>query len=828
MVLSARPFLAALFLGAIAIQSAPAEELKAWLGSAFTAPGEESAFWISVTSDTRPAELPRIPKTANLTFKFQGDPIFASSTRDRIYVYKYAVLSYEEGSHHIPPFELDLKGTTMRSQPLKLYVAELPETAWFDQNVLGTNYRFASKICLPQRPSFAGETTSAEVKIYFPAHFKVNNGTIAELEHDGVAAERFDISSMIHRRNFVVTTARLKGKDYLGVAYRSTVTPIHDGAVAIGPGRARLTLEGRIANRGFTENVRVPLDIPVARHAFHARALPQPAPDGFQNAVGSFIISAQAESVGLREEDPVSIRLTVSGTGNLDTIEPPKLTGDESNWKAYPAHRLERKGAHSDASGVAVFSQVIRPQGLQQTIPPYRLIAFDPQQEQYVTVATPPIPLELVPASSSGGAGALLPDLDTPVEEMESILGLVDPTRSEHASNNNLWKAWQLLPALLALALLAQIARTRILPRWKKPAIHLEIDHAIQALEQSDPGTRNFLRSCGNFIEQWIPTEHRDGEICALLDRRDRDCYRRGSESEQISQPDRSSILAHLRDRAFSALPLLILCSCLLLPGMVQAATDSPSSIYARAETEWNQKDYRSAIRSYLAAHPTDPLPPDVLFNIANCYFQLEERGLATLYYRRALHLDPDHAEARQNLGFLKRKTGAITIERSEYEQWLGTQKRGLYSTVTTGGIWMTVLGLLALFATRGFRTLIWTNLSLGPLLALGGGVCLILYPDDLEFAPIEEQATMINKESIKARTEAANISPDDFRKPEEGGPVVIEVPPGSLCRPLAKRGPWTYIELANDIRGWVPSELVRSILPIEEDRPNEPVKDNA
>ena len=138
--------------------------------------------------------------------------------------------------------------------------------------------RFASHICLPQRQSFEGETTPAEVRVYFPDRFKLETGTIAELQHDGVAAERFDISSLIHRRNFLVTTARLNGSNYRGVSYRSIVTPIHDGEVSLGPGAARLTLEARVSVRGFTDTILVPLDVPVGKRSFTARPLPQPAP----------------------------------------------------------------------------------------------------------------------------------------------------------------------------------------------------------------------------------------------------------------------------------------------------------------------------------------------------------------------------------------------------------------------------------------------------------------------------------------------------------------------------------------------------------------------
>ncbi len=144
---------------------------------------------------------------------------------------------------------------------------------------------------------------------------------------------------------------------------------------------------------------------------------------------------------------------------------------------------------------------------------------------------------------------------------------------------------------------------------------------------------------------------------------------------------------------------------------------------------------------------------------------------------------------------------------RPPYRDYLGKVNRSLFSTFMAFGIWITSLSLLSLFASlsRGLKPLIWTSLSIAPLIAIIGGVGLALYPDDLEFAPITEQAVTVNKEAMEARTEATSSSAE-----------VILVPPGSLCRTLAQRGPWTYVELANDTRGWLPTAQIRTILPID------------
>lgn len=795
-------------------------ELKAWLGSAYTVPGEESELWLTIVSDTRPTMPPLAPEAEDITLKFLGDPVLPNSTRERTYAYRYAVVSYTEGVHVIPPFSIKHQGITLRTQPLKLHVASLPDHVWFEQDVHGQKSLFASKICIPRRVRFEGETTPAEIKVYLPARFKVDKATIAEVAHDGVAAGRFDISSVIPGNDILITTTRLKQQDYLGLAYRSTITPLHEGAVSIGPGLARLTLQARISKRGFTDTVPIPLNLPLPKLSFTARPLPGPAPAGFQNAVGQFIISIRANTSGLREEEPVSVQLTVTGTGNLDTLSPPELTGNAADWKSYPSHRLPRQGARSDASGAVTFSQTIRPNGIQKVIPSYQLISFDPDAEQYVTAATPPISFDLAPSAPDLGlAGALLPDRDTPVEEMESILGLVTPNRDPPTAGSHLRHAWHLLPALLSLVLLAQIARTRLLPRFRPATREIDLQQALASIEHAGSDSREFLRATGSFIEHWIPEEARDEETKQLLTRRDHHCYKPGGSNTEIGEPERRTVITHLKRRALEIASAVVFLT-LLDPGKAHAAEyeASPQQLYQQAEAAWDKNAYRLALHLYHEAHSDDPLPADVLYNIGNCYFRLGEPGLATLYYRRALHRNPQHPEALQNLRFLRRKTGAIATEHPTYQQWLGRIPRPFYENLIAGGLWIILLASLSFFSLQGLRRLLLTGLSVGPVITLAGGVCLLLYPDDLAFAPVGEQATMINKDPIMAGTEAASIR-DDSESPD-GSAKVIELPPGSLCRLIATRGTWTYIELANGVRGWVPSAFVRSILPIDDELP--------
>ena len=106
------------------------------------------------------------------------------------------------------------------------------------------------------------------------------------------------------------------------------------------------------------------------------------------------------------------------------------------------------------------------------------------------------------------------------------------------------------------------------------------------------------------------------------------------------------------------------------------------------------------------------------------------------------------------------------------------------------------------MLASRSGRTGAWAGLISGGGLATAATICWVYYPDDAEFAPLAQQGIITSAERIEARTEASTA-----------GSTVIEAPPGSRCRILAPRGPWTYVEFANLTRGWLPTAQVSNLV---------------
>ncbi|HWP64388.1 MAG TPA: BatD family protein, partial [Candidatus Limnocylindria bacterium] len=191
----------------------------------------------------------------------------------------------------------------------------------------------------------------------------------------------------------------------------------------------------------------------------HLVVLPLPEagrPPSFGGAVGSFTLAASASPLEVRAGDPVTVSITLRGTGNLEHATAPALDGSDA-LKVYPPSLVEES-----ARGAALekrFEQVVIPQAPGDvSLPALDFAFFDPDAGVYRTATAPPIALRVLPAPASETPVVVPPPAAAPGARDE-VLGrdLVsikdDPGRLVPVGSRR-WRSpvfWllQLLPPLL-------------------------------------------------------------------------------------------------------------------------------------------------------------------------------------------------------------------------------------------------------------------------------------------------------------------------------------------------------------------------------------------
>lgn len=788
------------------IATAGAQQVTTRLLSRFLARGEQTIFEIAFSGMRFPSIHPAIPETRGITIRPRGNRAQPRPLANGQFeaVYEYAVSSYEVGRNVIPSLSITADGTTIKTDEAEFTVFNQDNLQWNEATIGSHTVRYAAALRALADNPYEGESLPVEVKLYLPDDLAIEDWGIPDLERDGITSWRFQPSNAISR-------VTLLGSTYIGMAYPSTLTSTRAGTVSIGPGKVRL-ITAETVNEGFLRRVAVETNLTLPKLEIHPRPLPEGAPEGFDNAIGDFRITASTTVTEVQEGDPIPVHLTVTGTGNLDNLRPPVPIG-AAGWKFYDATPEQRGDERRELSGTVAFSQFLRALEPKPMLPAFRLVYFDPKTSEYKTILTDPIPVKIRPTTAAPGIMTAPPPAagKIPVEQMNDILGLLPPGKTTIATGKSIpaW-VWQIVPAAIAAFLLCRIAKRKLAARRPASPDASARSSDWRELERlrSSADNNTFLLAAGRFIERWFGGSP-PPDVAAILAERDARCFRQDATAAETLDARRRKSILHTMRKSLPALPLLVFALILSL-GNLRAAT-TPAEADAHARESFQASRYEEAIRSWLEIGPYDSLSADVLYHIGDACYRADAVGQASLYFRRALLRDPGHAEALQNLRFLDRKYGTITVPRPAYQNTLARAPLATWHGIAWAGAWLCLISLLVFPATRrGAAARAWAiaGLAAAPLLVSAGLLAAHYYPDDSRFAPLAKQA-VITAEDVILHTDASRTSPE-----------VITAPLGSLCEVLHTSGKWSYVSFATRTRGWVLTSSFEKLLPIGQPKP--------
>lgn len=123
--------------------------------------------------------------------------------------------------------------------------------------------------------------------------------------------------------------------------------------------------------------------------------LPSGAPVSFNGAVGSFSIKAEVDKQNVVTNESFTLRLNISGNGNIKLLKAPE-SQLPAGFEKYDPKTIENINKGSQISGQKIIDYLIVPRSAgEKEIPPVEFTYFNPSTRKYVTLKSQPFRIKV-------------------------------------------------------------------------------------------------------------------------------------------------------------------------------------------------------------------------------------------------------------------------------------------------------------------------------------------------------------------------------------------------------------------------------------------------
>ena len=498
--------------------------------------------------------------------------------------------------------------------------------------------------------------------------------------------------------------------------------------------------------------------------------LPQ-RPAGFSGGVGRYSISAQLDKNEVKANDPVKLRVVVTGVGNMKLLKQPevKFPKDFDHYDAKVTDKTQLTTSGLEGSITYDFLAVPRHQG-DYEIPAIEYIYFDTQANAYKTVKTEPFQLHV--EKGSGSSSATYTGQED-VKLLNSDIHYIKTGDTRQRGVDEFFFASTEYWVSLALLLLGFISLFII---FRQRAIE-NADIVKQRAGKANKVASKRLKKAAKLMAGGKQNEFYDEVLRALwgyvgdklnmpveqLSRENisQQLESRNVSSETISQfigaldecefaryapGDATGNMNKVYDAAMTAITQiaatmkrgkwkevrgertpsarLILLAVISLTSYFSPLT-SNAVTKAEADSAYVQERYQQAAKDYEALLKQG-VSADLYYNLGNCYYRMDQMTQAVLNYERALLLSPGDKDIRFNLQMARSKT--IDKITPESEMFFVTWYRSLVNVMSVDGWARTALVALIVAIVLALFYLFSDRIWLRKIGFFGGIIALLLF----------------------------------------------------------------------------------------------------
>jgi hypothetical protein len=239
--------------------------------------------------------------------------------------------------------------------------------------------------------------------------------------HTRLDLENTELSSLPNLNGFwkkdLETSSRFKREVINGVAYntavikKSVLTAQKSGELIIDP--MQVSCRIRIANQNnrrdpfasFFNSYNTREEIISSKSLkINVKELPNPKPKGFFGAVGNFKISSEIDKSELKANDAITLKIKLTGTGNIELIEPFKINYPD-DFEVYDPKISDKIFEGGNKRSIKNFEYLLIPRFKgNYEIPAYEFISYNPKTKKYVNQKTKKHSIKVLESDNNEGS----------------------------------------------------------------------------------------------------------------------------------------------------------------------------------------------------------------------------------------------------------------------------------------------------------------------------------------------------------------------------------------------------------------------------------------
>ena len=317
-----------------------------------------------------------------------------------------AIINYNSKTYSTQPLTITVEKGSPKSSPQQQSSPEISQKEIADNLfILATADK--EKVDL-------GDQVTVTYKLYTRLNI-ASQMQVAKLPtYEGLWAEEISIPN-----NITFSTEMYKGKQYrVGVLKKVALFPSRAGELSVTPlelavpvqiqqkKKSSGSLFDDFFNDPFFNSVQnVNYNAKSNTIKLHVSSLPtQNVPKSFNGAVGDFSLTSQINSLNTKTNEPVTLKINISGSGNIQLLNMPEINLP-SGFDKYDPKTSDQINRTGRINGTKTFEYLIVPRDAgKKEIPPIQFSFYNPERKSYVTLYTPSYFIDVQQGPNNGNS----------------------------------------------------------------------------------------------------------------------------------------------------------------------------------------------------------------------------------------------------------------------------------------------------------------------------------------------------------------------------------------------------------------------------------------